>query len=489
MISEIEFCVVATNQKSFTKGSLQVRQAKHEIHQRINSNLHIEFAKQDISSLSGLELFRRYLKLIGLHVQIQRAFRGTAISGDYGVVDMMMVFFALWLAGARRLRQIPFIAEDPLVKRLCGLHSLPSDRTVSRWLTQFTNDSLQVLIELNSQIVCERLQKECLTRVTLDFDGTVLSCGDKVKWAARGYNPQNRHSKSLYPLLCHVAQTGQFLKIFNRPGDVHDSRRAVEMIRSCVEEVRRVLPHAVIEARLDSAFFQEAVLKYLLRENIEFVVKVPMWRWLCLKEMMMFRQRWHHASERIHYFHEDVVLDKWDLTLNMTFYRQKLSDEPKKGYQLDLFTPDDGIYEHFVLLSNKTVTPGNLLDFYNGRCNMEHNIAEIKGEFGFDVIPCRDYQGNSAHQLISSLCYNVIRNFQRDISDLPKRPATASRTHLWEFQSLKTIRFELIQVAGRLLNSNGYKTLRLANSSIRKLLFENTLRRLDQLESEKRSAA
>ena len=57
--------------------------------------------------MSGLELFRRYLKLIGLHVQIQRVFRGTAISGDYGVVDMMMVFFALWLAGAKDYVRFP----------------------------------------------------------------------------------------------------------------------------------------------------------------------------------------------------------------------------------------------------------------------------------------------------------------------------------------------------------------------------------------------
>jgi len=39
---------------------------------------------------------------------------------------------------------------------------------------------------------------------------------------------------------------------------------------------------------------------------------------------------------------------------------------------------------------------------------MEHQIAEIKGEFGFDVVPTRDYQGNSAHQMISLMAYNLV---------------------------------------------------------------------------------
>ena len=207
-----------------------MRLRKRDFSKRINSDLKIEFAKQDLSSFSGLELFRRYFSLIELNSRIRRAFQSHRFSGDYSVTQLIMVFVALWLTGGRRLRHIAFISEDPLVQRLCGLSSLPSDRTVSRWLGQFTNDSLQALVALNSEIVGEKLMDLNLARVTLDFDGTVLSCGDKVRWAACGYNPHNRHSKSLYPLLCHVAQTGHMLRLQNRPGDVHDSRRALEVI-------------------------------------------------------------------------------------------------------------------------------------------------------------------------------------------------------------------------------------------------------------------
>lgn len=110
------------------------------------------------TSYSGLELFRRYFALISLNSRVRRAFDGHGLSGDYSAVHLILIFIALWLVGGRRLRHIPFIAEDPLVQRLCGLKTLPSDRTVSRWLGQFTNDALQALIGLNSEIVTKKLR-------------------------------------------------------------------------------------------------------------------------------------------------------------------------------------------------------------------------------------------------------------------------------------------------------------------------------------------
>lgn len=467
-----------------------MRLRKQDFSRRINSDLEIEFAEQDLSSFSGLELFRRYFALIGLNSRIRSAFQRYNLKGDYSVVHVIMVLIALWLTGGRRLRHIPFIAEDPLVQRLCGLRDrLPSDRSVSRWLGQFTNDALQCLVSLNSEIVGLKLQALKLARVTLDFDGTVLSCGDKVKWAARGYNPHNRHAKSLYPLLAHVAQTGHVLRVLNRPGDRHDSNRALEVIRASVAEIRKTLPDAIIEVRLDSAFFREDIIKYLVREGIEYAIKVPMWQWLNLKQMIRVRRHWLHASEKLAWFRRPVEIEPWGLEVEMTFYREKLSDNPKKGHQLDFFTPDDGVYEHSVILSNKDLSAENLLDFYNGRANMEHDIAELKGEFGFDVIPCRSYQGNGAHQQISALAYNLVRNFQIDALDPAARPKTASRTNLFEFVSLKTLRFEMITAAGRLLNVSGAQILRLSQSTARRKLFEKVQVGLNRFGSRQKRAA
>jgi hypothetical protein len=75
--------------KPTDKGPLQVRLRKQDFSQRINSDLKIEFAKQDLSSYSGLELFRRYFSLIGLNSRVRKAFAGNDLSGDYSVGHMI----------------------------------------------------------------------------------------------------------------------------------------------------------------------------------------------------------------------------------------------------------------------------------------------------------------------------------------------------------------------------------------------------------------
>jgi hypothetical protein len=449
-----------------------VRLEKHEIHQQIKSDLKIEFAPQQISSYSGLELFKRYFRIIRLNSRIRRAFQGYKLGGDYGVVDCILTLIALYLVGGSRLRHLAYLSEDPLVQRLCELSSLPSDRTLSRWLKQFTNDSLQALVSLNSEIVFEKLNALRLGTITLDFDGTVLSTGNKVQWAFRGYNPQNRHAKSYFPLLCHVAQTGHFLQVKNRPGNIHDAKcGALGVIKDCVAQVREQMPGVRIEVRMDAAFFQEEILNYLTRENIQFVVKVPMWKWLKLKEIISARQNWHHADDKLSYFKKIVDIEQWNQKVEMTFFREKISDNPPKNFQLDLFTPDDGTYEYSVICSNKKLMPQSLLNFYNGRCSMEHQIAEIKGEFAFDSIPTQHYQGNSAYQQISILAYNLVRNFQIDTQIAEDRKKTVSRTNVLSFDSLKTLRFEWINVAGRLLTLANGKTLRLNECQARQKIY------------------
>ena len=459
-----------------------MRLAKHDIHQPIKSDLRIEFARQELTSYSGLELFKRYFRIIRLGSRVRQAFRDQEMVGDYSVVDMVLVLMAIWLVGGDRLRHVEWINEDPLVQRLCELSRLPSRRTIARWLAQFINDSIQALVALNSELVFDKLKDMGLGTITLDFDGTVLSCGDTVGWAFRGYNPHNRHAKSYFPLLCHVAQTGHFLQVRNRPGNIHDSKcGALNVIKDCVAEVREQMPGVRIEVRMDAAFFQEEILRYLNREKIRYAVKVPMWKWLKLKEIINARRRWHHASANLSWFKCTIDIEQWSHTVEMTFFRQKISDTPKKGHQLDFFTPDDGLYEFSVLCSNMTLQPPNLFDFYNGRCAIEHGISELKGEFGFASIPTKSYTGNGAYQQISVMAYNLVRNFQIDTNLTEKRDPGCSRTNLLEFRSLKTLRLHWLNVAGRIVNTDGRKTLKLNQCQVREEMYSKICDKLHLL--------
>src|SRR5437867_10503073 len=108
----------------------------------------------------------------------------------------------------------------------------------TNWLKQFTQTSLRALARLYSELRYEQIEQLKLPRLTIDLDGTVICTGAKVAWAARGFNPHHRKAPSCYPLLAHLAQTGQILRLKNRPGNVHDSKGAEAFLSQLIAELR-----------------------------------------------------------------------------------------------------------------------------------------------------------------------------------------------------------------------------------------------------------
>jgi len=172
-----------------------------------------ELVRQQLTSYGGLELLRRYFRLLGLHRRIRQAFNGYGLGGDYGAGRLVLLVIALFVVGARRLEHLRYLAHDPLVARLCGLARIPTDRTMVNWLTQFTQEALQALITLNRDLLYEPLERLDLPRLTIDLDGTVVRTGNTVAWAFRGYNPHFKKDPSYYPLLAHLAETGHMLRL------------------------------------------------------------------------------------------------------------------------------------------------------------------------------------------------------------------------------------------------------------------------------------
>lgn len=235
-----------------------MRLSRAGFHASCKSFFKIEFAPQDITAFGGLELLRRYLALIELGKRVRTVFARYEIGGDYRIIDMILVILALILVGGRRLDHLNYVCDDPLVKRFCGLLRLPRERSVARWLKRFTHKSLRALVELNSQMVCEAIEKQSLARLTIDIDGSVITTGASVAWAFRGFNPHHRKDPSYYPILAHLAQTGNILRVKNRPGNVHDSKGAVAFLRELIDDVRMRLGSSLgLEFRMDGAFSTE----------------------------------------------------------------------------------------------------------------------------------------------------------------------------------------------------------------------------------------
>src|SRR6266702_791751 len=391
---------------------------------------------------------------------------------------MILVIVVLILVGGRRLDHLNYLCEDPLVKRFCGLLRLPRERSVARWLKRFTHKTLEALVELNSEIVCETILKERLGRLTLDIDGSVITTGASVAWAFRGFNPHHRKDPSYYPLLAHVAQTGHILRVKNRPGNVHDSKQSGAFLREVITGLRSAFGRRLpLEFRMDAAFFQRDVLRLLAARGCAYAIKVGYWSWLPLKQLAAERQRWLPVAPNVTGFFHDLDIPQWNLHVRVMLYRKHVGHESPKNFQLDLFTPDDGHFEYSAVATNLALDLPALYAFICGRGAQEKTIAELKGEFALDVVPTRHYGANSAWQQLSVLAHNLIRSFQLDTLAVPK-PRSRKRTYAYLIRSMRTLRFLLVSRAGRLTRIGGRHVLRLSHNPATEALYASIDHRL-----------
>jgi hypothetical protein len=445
-----------------------MRYKKSTLIARRNKILPINFVRQDMTTYSGLSLVDHYFKLYRIHYRIKKTFRSYGFKGDYSVGDIIFILLIMLLLGAERLQHIDFIRNDPLFKRVIGLTRIPHRTKLSTALKQFTSDSLKTLSELNSVFVVEKITELGLQEITVDLDGTVISTKGNPSWAFKGYNPIKRGAKSYFPLTTHIAETGHFLSIVNRPGNVHDSSRGLAVIRT----IRSRLSDFIIRFRADSAFCSPDVIDYLLHNGISFAIKAPFWKLLNLKTAAENRQRWLKISEQWGYFWMENPIESINHDHYVIILRKKLRN-CKKPYQLKLFSPNNGLYEYSAIVSDtKQWDPEELLKFVSGRSAQENSISELKTSFAFDHIPTSQYQANSAYMQISQMAYNLAISMQHDMGLAKKRTENKKKTRIFSTMEWKTIRFLLINRAGRISWEKGVKVLQMTKNKKTEQLYE-----------------
>lgn len=444
-----------------------MKYSKAAIHRKTHRIPEVRFEDQRLTSFAGLVVYQALFSRIGLKRQLSGCFRHRPDSPIFGHGLVVLLLVVHLLLGYRRLQEMRYYADDPMVHRLLGLQRLPDIATVSRSLAALDETGVANLRRLTRQRVVEQLAALRPARVTLDFDGSVLSTARFAEGTAVGFNRKKKGQRSYYPLFCTIAQTGQVLDVWHRPGNVHDSNGARAFIRACVREIRAILPRCVIEARLDSAFFSDAIVRLLDREGVEFTLSVPFERFSALKGLIEHRRRWRRLNRQCRFFETNWKPACWSERYRFVFVRTCSRKQHKGEVQLDLFIPYEYGYEFKVIVTNKALSARKALAFHNGRGAQEGVFAQLKSQTQMDYIPTRKKAGNQAYLLAAVLAHNLNREMQMLCQDRA-RHTTEKRAPLWGFEQLATVRRKLIQRAGRLTRPHGTLTLSMsANPTVK----------------------
>jgi Transposase DDE domain group 1 len=374
-----------------------MRWRKADLGRRVNGNLELRFGRDGLTSYAGLELVRRYLVSLRVVALLRRELGYTMPHSDFGAARMVLLVLALIISGGRRLRHILFVAEDPVVLRLCGLTRMPTPRTVGRWLGEIRATHLPALQRINGLIAARAIHAAGLRRLTIDVDGSVVSTGLQVEWAQRGFNPHRRKVPSYYPITAYEAQSGQVLRVQNRPGNVHDGKASQGFLSDLFAQIESTLGAGyLLEFRMDGAYFRREIIDLLDRRGAEYAIKVPFYPWVGLKRRVEETKRWTRVEETVSCAEHEVELAQWGRSFRVVIYRRRVKHETAKNFQLDLFDPSDGHYEYSAVVTNKSLSGPALWSFMSGRGVHEKVYGELKGGFAFDCVPTMKYAANSA---------------------------------------------------------------------------------------------
>lgn len=440
-----------------------MRLSRQEVRSATHALPEIRFEDHDLTSFSGLVILQALSNGLQLRKMLQDCVRHLSSSASYGASTMLLILITHSFLGWRRLRDLDYYRDDPLLKRFLGLNRVPDVSTISRQLPRMDEGVVTRMRKLIRSLVIERVKVNSPRRVTVDFDGSVISTKSRrTEGTAVGYN-KKKGQRSYYPLFATVAQTGQVFDVLHRSGNVHDSNGALEFVKSCFANLRESGFRGRIETRMDGAHFSEQTCSWLQAEKVDFSISVPFERFPEMKGKIRARSKWAAIDDEWSYFEGEWKPKKWATKARCIIFRRLVRKPIKGPIQLDLFQPIERDYEYKMVMTNKEVSAKAVLRFHNGRGSQEGIFAELKSQGSLDYIPTRREIGNRVYMLSCIIAHTLGREMQMQARP-PERGNTPKRACLWVLEKIGTIRKGVIQRAGRLTRPGGRLTLTMASN-------------------------
>ena len=109
-----------------------MKYSKQAVLARFHKLPELRFEDQKLTSFGGVIVFQVLFQRLHLKARLKQCFqpvKGSAIFGPHRIVLLLIVHLLL---GFRRLRDVDYYRDDPLVRRLLGLHRLPDVATICR---------------------------------------------------------------------------------------------------------------------------------------------------------------------------------------------------------------------------------------------------------------------------------------------------------------------------------------------------------------------
>ncbi len=336
------------------------------------------------------------------------------------------------MVGGTCLEDIELRRNDAAYLDALGADKIPDPTTAGDFCRRFEAQHLRALqdaIDVSRLRVWAEQPPEFLRRATIDSDGSLTETTGECK---AGMDISYNGVWGYHPLLLSLAETGEVLRLINRPGNRPSHEGAAEQIDQSIWLCLRAGFQRIV-LRGDSDFSQTAhldrwhslrqvrfVFGYDSKKNLNHLAdELPASAWQRLERPARFAASTRPRPDRVK---DEIVrrrqfnvlrlkseeVAEFDYrptacahTYRMVVVRKNISKE--RGDRV-LF---DDVRYFFYLTNDRDWTPAEVVFEANDRCDQENLIAQLKGGVHALTAPVNTLDSNAAWMLMTSLAWTL----------------------------------------------------------------------------------
>jgi len=399
------------------------------------TNLHYELADRAVgTALGGLGLVHQLVQELDLAEAIDRRLQVFKFHLPYHESDHVLNLAYNALCGGTCLEDLELRRQDEAYLDILGSERIPDPTTAGDFCRRFGREDLEQLqaaFDEARRKIWSRQPPEFFAEARIEADGILVETGAECK---QGIDYSYKGLWGYHPLVLTLANTGEVLRLKNRPGNRPSYEGAAEQFDQCIALCRQAGFRKLL-LRGDTDFSQTAHLDgWHEQGDVTFVFGYDCTERLSIEADFLPNSAWKPLQRRPRYqvqtrprarpervkqqvveargFKDIQLIDEWVAempyrpaacrhTYRLIVVRKDLKvNDPKQGRMFD-----DYVYL-FYITNDWTSTPAQIVCSANGRCNQENHLAQLKAVRALHA-PVDNLLSNEAYMLITSLAWNL----------------------------------------------------------------------------------
>lgn len=382
----------------------------------------------------GVGAIHQLAEKIGLVDAIDRRLHLLKIHKPYHESDHVLNFAYNVLCCGTCLEDIELRRNDAVFLDALGTERIPDPTTAGDFCRRFSVAHIRILMDVFDEVRLKawaRQPKEFFGEAIIDMDGTLVGTTGECK---KGMDISYQGIWGYHPLLISLANTGEVLRIVNRPGN-RPSHEGAAVEADGVIELCRNAGFEKILLRGDTDFTQTKKLDAWDSDSrIRFIFGVDVTANLHILADDLAPTAWKRLRRPTRYQVQTQRRRrpknvKQQIVREREFKNIRLESEwiaefeysptaCKKSYRMIVVRKNLAIergqmrllddYRYFFYITNaRDTTAGEIVFSANDRCHQENLIEQLKNGVRSLTAPVDDLESNWAYMVMTSLAWNL----------------------------------------------------------------------------------